>query len=124
MKTQAAEALTKGLYTSVAAFVLANMPKVDQVNLEEMSGTLQRAGTTMTALLAAIAAISLVVGGIGISERHARVGERANARDRPAAGRRRPPVAMLLQFLGGGGRAQLLRAVLSASPSASRRRRS
>jgi putative ABC transport system permease protein len=31
-----------------------------------MSGTLQRAGTTMTALLAAIAAISLVVGGIGI----------------------------------------------------------
>ena len=66
VKTQAAEALTKGLYTSVAAFVLANMPKVDQVNLEEMSGTLQRAGTTMTALLAAIAAISLVVGGIGI----------------------------------------------------------
>ena len=66
VKTQAAEALTKGLYTSVAAFVLANMPKVDQVNLEEMSGTLQRAGTTMTALLASIAAISLVVGGIGI----------------------------------------------------------
>ena len=27
------EALTKGLYTSVAAFVLANMPKVDEVNL-------------------------------------------------------------------------------------------
>jgi len=66
VKTQAAEALTKGLYTSVAAFVLANMPKVDQVNLEEMNGTLQRAGTTMTALLAAIAAISLIVGGIGI----------------------------------------------------------
>src|SRR5471032_2331588 len=38
VKTQAAEALTKGLYTSVAAFVLANMPKVDQINLEEMSG--------------------------------------------------------------------------------------
>ena len=37
VKTQAAEALTKGLYTSVAAFVLANMPKVDQVNLEEMA---------------------------------------------------------------------------------------
>src|SRR5262249_37720779 len=28
VKTQAAEALTRGLYTSVAAFVLANMPKV------------------------------------------------------------------------------------------------
>ena len=43
VKTQAAEALTKGLYTSVAAFVLANMPKVDQVNLAEMAGTLSRA---------------------------------------------------------------------------------
>jgi len=66
VKTQASEALTKGLYTSVAAFILANMPKVDAVNMEEMSGTLNRAGKTMTALLAAIATISLVVGGIGI----------------------------------------------------------
>src|SRR6266700_952106 len=66
VKTQSAEALTKGLYTSVAAFVLANMPKVDQVNMQEMAGTLSRAGSTMTALLAAIATISLVVGGIGI----------------------------------------------------------
>jgi putative ABC transport system permease protein len=66
VKTQAVEALTKGLYTSVAAFVLANMPKVDQANLTEMAGTLNRAGSTMTALLAAIATISLVVGGIGI----------------------------------------------------------
>ncbi len=66
IKTQAAEALTKGLYTSVSAFILANMPKVDQINMEEMAGTLNRAGATMTALLAAIATISLIVGGIGI----------------------------------------------------------
>ena len=66
VKTQAVEALTKGMYTSVAAFVLANMPKVDQINMQEMAGTLNRAGSTMTALLAAIATISLVVGGIGI----------------------------------------------------------
>ena len=63
IKTQAAEALTRGLYTSVAAFILANMPKMDQINLEEMTGTLNRAGSTMTTLLVAIA---LVVGGIGI----------------------------------------------------------
>jgi putative ABC transport system permease protein len=67
VKTQAAEALTKGLYTSVTAFVLANMPKVDQINLQEMAGSLNRAGATMTALLTAIAAISLIVGGIGIT---------------------------------------------------------
>ena len=66
VKTQASEALTKGLNTSVAAFILANMPQMDQVNLQEMSGTLNRAGQTMTALLAAIATISLIVGGIGI----------------------------------------------------------
>ncbi len=66
VKTQASEALTKGLNTSVAAFILANMPQMDQVNLQEMSGTLSRACETMTALLAAIATISLIVGGIGI----------------------------------------------------------
>jgi putative ABC transport system permease protein len=66
VKTQASEALTKGLNTSVAAFILANMPQMEQVNMQEMSGTLSRAGSTMTALLAAIATISLIVGGIGI----------------------------------------------------------
>ncbi|MBP7779183.1 MAG: ABC transporter permease [Acidobacteria bacterium] len=66
VKTLAAAQVTKGLYTEVAAFALANMPKLDSATMEEMSGTLNRAGTTMTALLASIAAISLVVGGIGI----------------------------------------------------------
>ena len=66
VRTLAAQQMTKGLYTEVAAFALANMPKLDSATLEEMSGTLNRAGTTMTALLASIAAISLVVGGIGI----------------------------------------------------------
>src|SRR5262249_21930649 len=42
VKTQSSEALTKGLYTSVAAFVLANMPKLDEINLVEMNATLQR----------------------------------------------------------------------------------
>ena len=66
VRSQAAEAITKGLYTSVAAFALANMPNLDKMTLDEMQGTLARANATMTALLAAIATVSLIVGGIGI----------------------------------------------------------
>jgi putative ABC transport system permease protein len=66
VRTLAAQQMTKGLYTEVAAFALANMPKLDSVTTEEMAGTLNRAGSTMTALLGSIAGIALVVGGIGI----------------------------------------------------------
>ncbi len=66
VETQAAQALTKGLYTPAAAFALANLPKLDEVTLEEMASTLDRASDTMTALLASIAGVSLIVGGIGI----------------------------------------------------------
>jgi ABC-type antimicrobial peptide transport system permease subunit len=66
VRTEAAKALSQGLYTSAAVFVLANLPQLDQITAEEMSGTLQQTSTTLTVLLASIAAISLVVGGIGI----------------------------------------------------------
>jgi putative ABC transport system permease protein len=66
VQTQAAQAITKGLYTPAAAFALANMPRLDEVTLDSMSNTLDHASGTMTALLAAIAGVSLVIGGIGI----------------------------------------------------------
>jgi ABC-type antimicrobial peptide transport system permease subunit len=66
IRTEAARALTAGLYTPAAALVLASMPRLDQVTSEEMVSTLARANATMTLLLASIASVSLVVGGIGI----------------------------------------------------------
>jgi ABC-type antimicrobial peptide transport system permease subunit len=99
VETQAAQALTKGLYTPAAAFALANLPKLDEVNLEEMADTLDHASDTMTALLASIAGVSLIVGGIGImnimlvsvTERTREIGLRV------ASGARSGDVAM--QFL-------------------------
>jgi ABC-type antimicrobial peptide transport system permease subunit len=66
VRTEAARALTQGLYTPQAALVLASMPRLDEVTSEEMVSTLARANRTMTLLLGSIAAVSLVVGGIGI----------------------------------------------------------
>jgi putative ABC transport system permease protein len=66
VETQAAKALTQGLYTPAAAFALANLPKLDEVTMQEMADTLDRASDTMTALLGSIAGVSLIVGGIGI----------------------------------------------------------
>ncbi len=65
--TQAKESiLGKGLHPDMARAVVGNVAGLEQVTLEEMAITLQRASRTMTTLLASIAGVSLLVGGIGI----------------------------------------------------------
>ncbi len=65
--TQARQALARGgMRPDVARAVVGNAAGLDKVTLEQLGKTLDRATRTMTALLAGIAAVSLVVGGIGI----------------------------------------------------------
>lgn len=55
-----------GMRREMAKAITGNMDLLDRVTLEQMSKTLNRASKTMTALLASVAAVSLLVGGIGI----------------------------------------------------------
>jgi putative ABC transport system permease protein len=66
VKTQASVALGKGLNQQVARAIAGNVPGLEDVTLEQLSVTLQRSSRTMTALLASVAGVSLLVGGIGI----------------------------------------------------------
>ncbi len=50
----------------MARSVVGNVAGLEKVTLEQLGKTLDRASRTMTALLASIAAVSLLVGGIGI----------------------------------------------------------
>lgn len=65
--TQATRAITTGgLPPNVAAAIAGNVRELERVTLEQLAGTLERASRTMRWLLAAVAAVSLLVGGIGI----------------------------------------------------------
>jgi putative ABC transport system permease protein len=65
--TQATKALTTGgLPPSIARAVAGNVAELEKVTLERLAITMERASRTMTWLLAAVAAVSLLVGGIGI----------------------------------------------------------
>ena len=59
-------------------------------NLADLFESQEAASRVLSLLLAAIASVSLVVGGNRHHEHHARVGHRADARDRAAPCRRRP----------------------------------
>ena len=65
--SQARQALAHGgMLPEVARSVVGNVAGLEKVTLEQLGKTLDRASRTMTALLASVAAVSLLVGGIGI----------------------------------------------------------
>ncbi len=65
--SQARQALAKGgMRPEVARAVVGNVSGLEKVTLDQLGKTLDRASATMTALLASIATVSLIVGGIGI----------------------------------------------------------
>jgi len=65
--TEAHKSLTKGgMRTDIARAVVGNVSSLDKVTLDQLAKTLDHASKTMAALLAGVAAVSLVVGGIGI----------------------------------------------------------
>ncbi len=66
VRTQASTALGKGINPQIARAIAGNVPGLEQVTLEQLSTTLEKSSRTMTALLASVAAVSLLVGGIGV----------------------------------------------------------
>jgi putative ABC transport system permease protein len=65
--SQARKALAKGgMRSDIQRAVVGNVSGLEKVTLEQLGKTLDRASATMTALLASIATVSLIVGGIGI----------------------------------------------------------
>lgn len=65
--SQATKALTSGgLRPDVATAVTGNVNRLEKVTLDQLGKTLDKSSRTMSALLGSIAAVSLVVGGIGI----------------------------------------------------------
>ncbi|QEE29117.1 FtsX-like permease family protein [Terriglobus albidus] len=65
--SQASKALLKGgLRPDVAQAVTGNVGGLEKVTLDQLGKTLDKSSKTMTALLASIATVSLIVGGIGI----------------------------------------------------------
>lgn len=67
VSTQASQALAKGLHPNVRRVIAGNLPNLERATLKQLAATLERSSRTMTALLACIAAVSLLVGGIGIT---------------------------------------------------------
>ncbi len=67
VSTQATSAIAGGgLAPGVAQVIAGNVRELERVTLDQLATTLERASRTMSWLLGAVAAVSLLVGGIGI----------------------------------------------------------
>lgn len=63
----AKQALGKGLPPDLARAVGGNLERVEELTVEQLSGSLSRANRTMLVMLGSVAAVSLLVGGIGVT---------------------------------------------------------
>ncbi|MEO1079025.1 MAG: ABC transporter permease [Pseudomonadota bacterium] len=66
VRTQAEQVLNKGLPPELARVVSGNLASVDSLTMEQLATSMQRSNRTLLALLAGVAAVSLLVGGIGV----------------------------------------------------------
>ncbi|AKH42617.1 putative ABC transport system permease protein [Altererythrobacter atlanticus] len=66
VESVAQQVLGKGLAPSVARVVSGNMATVDEMTVANLSSSLKRTNRTIVALLAGVATVSLLVGGIGV----------------------------------------------------------
>ncbi len=64
--TVAQQAIGKGLSPALARAVTGNLQDIDRLTIEQLSASLRRTNLTMLALLAGVATVSLLVGGIGV----------------------------------------------------------
>jgi len=66
VRTMAQQKLSVGLPPELAMVVTGNQARVDQLTIEQLSASLKRSNRTMLGLLAGVATVSLLVGGIGV----------------------------------------------------------
>ena len=64
--TMAQQAIGKGIPPQLARIITGNLEAVDRLTIEQLSASLRRTNLIMLALLASVAAVSLLVGGIGV----------------------------------------------------------
>jgi putative ABC transport system permease protein len=66
VRSESHKSMAHGLRPDLATAVMGNAAGLEKITLDQFGKTLDRASATMTALLTSIAAVSLVVGGIGV----------------------------------------------------------